>query len=77
MSDLVSASKSSEWLPTACILCECNCGIEIQLGGENGRRFTKVRAKGVAAPAHPRLTQGPAWQPGRRAGKLRALAGFS
>jgi hypothetical protein len=21
--------------PTACILCECNCGIEIQLGGED------------------------------------------
>ena len=23
----------SEWKTTACILCECNCGIEVQLGG--------------------------------------------
>lgn len=24
-------------------MCECNCGIEVQLGGENGRHFTKIR----------------------------------
>ena len=29
-----------EWNSTACILCECNCGIEVQLGGEGGRHFT-------------------------------------
>ena len=23
----------AEWQPTACILCECNCGIEVRLGG--------------------------------------------
>src|SRR5699024_8290918 len=23
---------SSAWKPTACILCECNCGLEVQLG---------------------------------------------
>ena len=23
---------SAAWQPTACILCECNCGIEVQLG---------------------------------------------
>jgi anaerobic selenocysteine-containing dehydrogenase len=34
---------SSDWIPTACILCECNCGLEVQLGGEDGRRFTKLR----------------------------------
>lgn len=34
---------STEWIPTACILCECNCGLEVQLGGEDGRRFTKLR----------------------------------
>jgi hypothetical protein len=24
---------ASAWQPSACILCECNCGIEVQLGG--------------------------------------------
>jgi anaerobic selenocysteine-containing dehydrogenase len=32
-----------DWVSTACILCECNCGIEIRLGGEDGRRFVQVR----------------------------------
>lgn len=32
----------TEWHPTACILCECNCGIEVQLG-EDGRTFAKIR----------------------------------
>src|SRR5262249_25092100 len=31
------------WKPTACILCECNCGIEVQLGGDDGRRPGRVR----------------------------------
>lgn len=30
----------AEWLPTACILCECNCGLEVQL---EGRRLVKLR----------------------------------
>jgi anaerobic selenocysteine-containing dehydrogenase len=30
------------WHPNACILCECNCGIEIALG-EDGRSFAKIR----------------------------------
>lgn len=38
-----------EWKPTACILCECNCGLEVQLGGEDGRRLIKVRGD----KAHP------------------------
>jgi anaerobic selenocysteine-containing dehydrogenase len=33
----------SAWKASACILCECNCGLEIQLGGEDGRRFVRVR----------------------------------
>jgi anaerobic selenocysteine-containing dehydrogenase len=37
------------WKPSACILCECNCGIEVQLGGDAGRRLTKVRGD----KAHP------------------------
>ena len=31
------------WKPTACILCECNCGLEVELGGEDGRHLVKLR----------------------------------
>src|SRR6056297_697047 len=31
------------WQPTACILCECNCGLEVQRGGEGGRRLVRIR----------------------------------
>ncbi len=30
----------SEWQPSACILCECNCGIEVQV---EGRSLAKIR----------------------------------
>lgn len=40
---------SGPWQPTACILCECNCGIEVRLGGEDGRRFERIRGD----KAHP------------------------
>jgi anaerobic selenocysteine-containing dehydrogenase len=33
----------SDWQPTACILCECNCGLEVQLGGDDGRRLIRLR----------------------------------
>jgi anaerobic selenocysteine-containing dehydrogenase len=36
------------WHPTACILCECNCGIEIRLGSD-GRTFERTRGD----KAHP------------------------
>lgn len=39
----------AEWLPTACNLCECNCGLEVELGGADGRRFVRVRGD----KAHP------------------------
>lgn len=39
----------SEWKQTACILCECNCGLEVQLGGEDGRRLVRLRGD----KAHP------------------------
>ena len=29
--------------PTACVLCECNCGLEVELGGEGGRHLVKLR----------------------------------
>ncbi len=32
-----------DWKPTACILCECNCGIEVELGGDDGRRLVRLR----------------------------------
>lgn len=35
--------STTDWKPTACILCECNCGLEVQLGGEGGTHFTKLR----------------------------------
>jgi len=37
---------TSEWKQTACILCECNCGIEVQL---EGRTLEKIRGD----KAHP------------------------
>jgi anaerobic selenocysteine-containing dehydrogenase len=33
----------TDWKPTACILCECNCGLEVELGGEGGRHLVKIR----------------------------------
>ncbi|MBK7862975.1 MAG: molybdopterin-dependent oxidoreductase [Archangiaceae bacterium] len=38
-----------EWKTTACILCECNCGLEVQLGGEQNRHLVKLRGD----DAHP------------------------
>jgi formate dehydrogenase len=37
---------TTAWQPTACILCECNCGIEVQL---EGRRLERIRGD----KAHP------------------------
>ncbi len=48
MTDL-EATSGAEWKQTACILCECNCGIEVRLGGESGRRFERIRGD----KAHP------------------------
>ena len=36
----------SDWKQTACILCECNCGIEVQL---DGRSLARIRGD----KAHP------------------------
>jgi anaerobic selenocysteine-containing dehydrogenase len=35
--------SNAEWQPTACILCECNCGIEVRLGGDDGRHLERFR----------------------------------
>ncbi len=52
----------ADWKPTACILCTCNCGIEVQLGGEANREFTLIRgdkrhpiSKGYACEKPQRL----------------------
>jgi anaerobic selenocysteine-containing dehydrogenase len=45
----VVADGNESWHQTACILCECNCGIEVRLGGEDGRRFERIRGD----KAHP------------------------
>ena len=42
-------NEKGDWKKTACILCECNCGIEVQLGGEDGRRLARIRGD----KAHP------------------------
>ncbi len=39
----------TEWKKTACILCECNCGLEVELGGDDGRHLVKLRGD----KAHP------------------------
>ena len=46
--DPVSTTTSAEWKQSACILCECNCGIEIRLGAD-GKRFDRIRGD----KAHP------------------------
>jgi anaerobic selenocysteine-containing dehydrogenase len=43
------AMSTDTWHPTACILCECNCGIEVRLGGDSGTRFERIRGD----KAHP------------------------
>ncbi len=40
------STDEGTWVQTACILCECNCGIEVQL---DGRTFTRIRGD----KAHP------------------------
>lgn len=44
----VPTAPGQAWQPTACILCECNCGIEVRLGGD-GRTFDRIRGD----KAHP------------------------
>jgi anaerobic selenocysteine-containing dehydrogenase len=39
----------SGWKASACILCECNCGIEVQLGGQDDREIVRIRGD----RAHP------------------------
>jgi anaerobic selenocysteine-containing dehydrogenase len=42
-------ATTDDWKRTACILCECNCGLEVLLGGDGGRHLVKLRGD----KAHP------------------------
>jgi formate dehydrogenase len=44
-----ATTETNEWQQTACILCYINCGVEVRVGGEDGRRFERVRGD----KAHP------------------------
>ncbi|MFO1327890.1 MAG: molybdopterin-dependent oxidoreductase [Rubrivivax sp.] len=44
-----TSDTHAPWQRTACILCECNCGLEVELGGEGGRHLVRVRGD----DAHP------------------------
>ena len=35
--------SADEWKTSACILCECNCGIKVQTGGNEGREIVRIR----------------------------------
>ena len=37
------STSTLEWKKTACILCSLNCGLEVQTGGDGGRRILKIR----------------------------------
>ena len=51
--DSVAITPAADWKPTACILCESNCGIEVRLGEPTrhgaSRRFERIRGD----KAHP------------------------
>ncbi|MEZ4224771.1 MAG: molybdopterin-dependent oxidoreductase [Polyangiaceae bacterium] len=35
--------STEAWRTTACILCECNCGLQVELGGDDGRHLVRLR----------------------------------
>ncbi|GAA5215850.1 molybdopterin-dependent oxidoreductase [Streptomyces thinghirensis] len=42
MSEVTITTEQGAWKPSACILCECNCGIEVLVEPDTGR-FAKIR----------------------------------
>src|SRR5262245_2473409 len=49
MSSSKPSGAAAAWQPTACILCSLNCGLEVQVGGADGRRIERIRGN----KAHP------------------------
>ena len=45
----MTQTHKDRWQQTACILCSLNCGIEVQLDGEDGRHIHRIRGD----KAHP------------------------
>lgn len=45
----MTQARNDGWHQTACILCSLNCGIEVQLGGADGRHIERIRGD----KAHP------------------------
>lgn len=41
--DPLTTESTAEWKKTACILCSINCGLEVQIGGDDGRQIIKIR----------------------------------
>ena len=71
-----AGTTGGRWKPTACILCECNCGIEV-LVGDDGHTFDRVRgdrehpaSKGYACEKAHRLDY---YQNGRAERVIRPL----
>src|SRR5215218_2543861 len=48
MTDTTEAATERPWRQTACILCECNCGVEVRLAPD-GQHFERIRGD----KAHP------------------------
>lgn len=44
-----STETTTQWQPTACILCSLNCGLEVQVGGADRRHIERIRGN----RAHP------------------------
>ena len=40
---MTETTQPDTWQKSACILCECNCGVEVRLGGADGRSFEPIR----------------------------------
>ena len=36
-------ATGTDWQKTACILCSLNCGLEVQVGGPDGRHLAKIK----------------------------------
>src|SRR3954468_9282366 len=53
-------TEQADWQPTACVLCACNCGIEVKVGGNTITRVKGDRAhpasKGYACEKDQRLS---------------------